>query len=248
VVEGELKKQGLVKQGQPANVSAAQLQYEGVPGRAVYTGGAQLWQGDTAIRGDAIRIDRENGNLSATGNARSTLAFGAESSIGRAEDIRYEDASRQIEYVGRKPPLTSATTGNTGQEPAPTTAARDAAGKPAPAQLSGPQGDLSAHRIVVHLAKSESRMDRLEAFDDISLRLDTRVATSSRVTYFAEDERYVLTGTAAVPVKVVDACRETTGQTLTFFKTTDRIIVDGNEERRTQTKTGGGPCAEPRSY
>jgi LPS export ABC transporter protein LptC len=256
VLQGKSKTPGLLKQGQPANVSAAELQYQGVPGRALYKGGAQLWQGDTAIRGDAIAIDQEMGNLSATGNARSTLVFGAESSIGRAEEIRYEDASRQLTYVGRKPPPVSVPAGKSGQEPAPTSetqvtptvAAPPAPVKAAPAQLSGPQGDLTAHRIVVHLAKSESRMERLEAFDDISLRLNTRVATSSRVTYFSDEERYVLNGTPAVPVKVVDPCRETTGQTLTFFKTTDRIIVDGNEERRTQTKTGGGPCAEPRSY
>jgi lipopolysaccharide export system protein LptA len=248
VLQGQSKTPGLLKQGQPANVSAAELQYEGVAGRALYTGNAQLWQGDTAIRGDTVTIDQENGNLSATGNARSTLVFGGEGSIGRAEDIRYEDASRQVTYVGRKPQLTGATTGNTAQEPAPDSAAPKPVEKAAPAQLSGPQGNLTAHRIVVHLAKSESRMERLEAFDDISLRLDTRLATSSRVTYFAEDERYVLTGTPAVPVKVVDSCRETIGQTLIFFKATDRIIVDGNEERRTQTKTGGGPCAEPRSH
>jgi lipopolysaccharide export system protein LptA len=91
-------------------------------------------------------------------------------------------------------------------------------------------------------------MERLEAYDTITLRLDTRVATGSRLTYFAADERYVLSGTAAVPVKVVETCRETSGQTLTFFKSADRIIVDGNEERRTQTKSGGGPCPEPQSH
>ena len=32
------------------------------------------------------------------------------------------------------------------------------------------------------------------------------------------------------------------GKTLTFFKAADRIIVDGNEEIRTQTKSGG-PCS-----
>ena len=45
-------------------------------------------------------------------------------------------------------------------------------------------------------------------------------------------------------VKVVDECRETTGKTLTFFKSTDRIIVDGLDELRTQTKSSG-PCATP---
>jgi LPS export ABC transporter protein LptC len=252
VLQGASKTPGLLKQGQPANVSAAELQYEGEPGRALYTGGAQLWQGDTAIRGDTIAIDQASGNLSAAGNARSTLAFGGDASIGRAEEIRYEDASRQVTYVGRKPPPKRVTAGK-GAQPAPGGVDEPGVEPPQPpaavqAQLSGPQGDLKAHRIVVHLAANESRMERLEAFDDISLRLDTRLATSSRVTYFAEDERYVLTGTPAVPVKVVEACRETIGQTLIFFKGTDRIIVDGNEERRTQTKTGGGPCPEPRSY
>jgi lipopolysaccharide export system protein LptA len=241
-LQGQSKTPGLLKQGQPVNVSAASLQYQGDPGHAVYTGGAQLWQGDTAIRGETVVIDQDKGNLSAAGNARSTLTFGADSSIGRAEEIRYEDASRQVTYVGRKPAPDSVKPGQ-GAKPAPASAAQAA-----PAQLSGPQGDLNAHRIVVHLAKTESRMERLEAFDDVSLRLDTRVATSARLTYFSEDERYVLAGTPAVPVKVVEACRETSGQALIFFKSTDRIIVDGNEERRTQTKTGGGPCPQPRSY
>jgi LPS export ABC transporter protein LptC len=238
LLQAQSKTPGLLKQGQPVNVSAARLQYEGDPGHAVYTGSAQLWQGDTAIRGDTVTIDQQNGNLSAAGNARSTLTFDGATSIGRGEEIRYEDASRQITYVGREPPPESATAGNAAQPKPPA----------APAQLSGPQGDLKAHRIVVQLAQSESRMDRLEAFEGVSLRLDTRVATSARLTYFAGDERYVLSGTPAVPVKVVEACRETSGQTLTFFKSTDRIIVDGNEERRTLTKTGGGPCAQPRSH
>jgi LPS export ABC transporter protein LptC len=261
LLQGQSTTPGLLAEGQPTNVSAATLRYEGDPGRALYTGGAQLWQGDTAIRGDTITIDRENGNLSAAGNARSTLVFGEDTSIGRGEEIRYEDAARQITYVGaRPPPDTVAPKGKGKVAPASEAAAAPAGevkGAPAgevevaplyrPAQLSGPQGDLTAYRIVVQLGKSERTMERLEAFDDITLRLDTRVATGSRLTYFTADERYVLSGTAAIPVKVVEACRDTSGQTLTFFKTADRIIVDGNEERRTQTKTGGGPCPEPRS-
>jgi hypothetical protein len=44
-----------------------------------------------------------------------------------------------------------------------------------------------------------------------------------------------------VPVNVVEACRATTGKTLIFYRSTDRILVDGNEEIRTQTKSDG-PC------
>ena len=261
VLQGRSKTPGLLKQGQPTNVSAAKLEYEGDPGRARYTGAAQLWQGETAIRGDNITIDRENGNLVATGSARSTLALGGAASIGRGEEIRYEDATRQIAYVGKAAPVAVASKTPPAPTPAaPSAPAREVHAAPAdaaqvaptseanvaPAHLSGPQGDLNAHRIVVHLAKNESRMERLDAYDNIRLRLDTRVATGTRLTYYTSDERYVLSGSAAAPVKVVETCRETTGKTLTFFKTADRIIVDGNEEIRTRT-TSGGPCPDARS-
>ena len=53
-----------------------------------------------------------------------------------------------------------------------------------------------------------------------------------------------MTGVATVPVKIVEECRETTGRTVTFFKTGERIIVDGEEQIRTQSKRGG-PCPAP---
>jgi len=47
------------------------------------------------------------------------------------------------------------------------------------------------------------------------------------------------------PVTVCADFRETTGRTLTFFKSTNTITVDGNEEFRTQMKSGS-KCGEPR--
>jgi hypothetical protein len=47
------------------------------------------------------------------------------------------------------------------------------------------------------------------------------------------------------PVRVVEPnCRETTGKTLTFWRSTDRILVDGNEEVRTLSKSSGGSCSQ----
>jgi lipopolysaccharide export system protein LptA len=78
------------------------------------------------------------------------------------------------------------------------------------------------------------------------LRVDQRRANGDRLTYFAEDERYVMTGSAAAPVCVANPDRATTGKTLVFYRSTDKVLVDGNEEFRTQTQTqtkGVGPCA-----
>ena len=70
-----------------------------------------------------------------------------------------------------------------------------------------------------------------------------RTSTGDRMTYFAADERYIMVG---APVRILEECRETTAKTLTFWRSTDRILADGNEEIRTLTKKGG-TCAEPRS-
>ncbi len=210
---------GLLEAGQVVNVNAARFDYDGAAGRAVYAGDATLWQGQTAIRGERIVLDQSKGDLSATGGARSTLKLDTGMSLGRGNEITYLEAERTVTYVGDKR---------------------------TPAQLSGAQGDLRAGRIQAQLASARAgaggKLDRLQADSQISLSVDRRTVSGEHLTYFAMDERYVVTGSAAVPVKVVEPCRETTGRTLTFFKSADRIVVDGNEEVRTQS-TGGGACS-----
>jgi lipopolysaccharide export system protein LptA len=245
---------GLLNNDEPANVSADALEYEGGAGKAVYTGNASLWQGQTAIRANIITIDQDSGDLLAAGAARSSLVFDNAISIGSAAEIRYADAKRVISYLSLIPAAPVSGRGAAPASPAPAAPASPAptapaspalpapAAIPVQARLSGPQGDLRADRLEVILAQAGNRVDRLEAYTNVYARVDVRVATGGRLTYYAEDERYVLVGASPVPVKVIDNCRETMGKTLTFFKTADRIIVDGNEEIRTQTKRGG-PCA-----
>ena len=168
-----------------------------------------------------VAIDQSKGDFLASGNARSTIVLDTGNSIAHGAEIRYADAAHTITYNSMK----------------------NAAGiVAAQAQLSGPQGDLRADRIEVLLAPQGGHIDRLEAYTSVSLKLDTRNASGERLTYFADDERYVMSGAGIKSVKVIEKCRETTGRTLTFFKSTDRIIVDGNEEQRTQTRSGVSPA------
>ena len=243
---------GLFQQATPVNVNATELDYSGTGGRAVYSGNATLWQGETAIRADTLTLDRTQGDLIATGAARSNLVFDSGVSIGRAPEIRYDDATRLITYAlppgavvppmpaapaapGAPPPAPAAPPGT-----APVAAPIPAAPPPMSiAQLSGPQGDLRGTRIEVVLAKGESRIERLEAYTNVNVRLDTRLATGDRLTFHAGDERYVMTGIPTIPVKIIEECRVTEGRTVTFFTAADRIIVDGNEEVRTRSSRGG---------
>ena len=225
VARDQTKLPSLLKQDQPANANGDSLDYQGASGLAVYSGNATLWQGETAIRADKITIDQTVGDLVAEGNARSTIALDTGTSVAKAAVIRYTDAQHMITYEAAK-----SATGVVTAQP----------------QLSGTQGDLRGDRIEVHLAAvGGSHLDRLEAYTNVALKLDTRNAAGERLTYVPDDEQYVLTGAGTKAATVVDQCRETTGKTVTFFKGSDRVIVDGNEERRTQTRNGAAPVCKP---
>ena len=206
---------GLLQDDQPANVTAPALDYNGALDKAVYTGGARLWQKDTAIAADTITIDEKTGDLFASGQVRSTLPLEQVdsktnqrtkvSSIATAKDLHYEDALRRATYT-------------------------------TDAHVNGPQGDLRAVKIELYLVEGGGSLEKAEAYDQVTLKDALRTAKGQRMTYFAADERYLMTGS---PVSILEECRETTGKTLTFYRSVDRVLVDGIEERRTQTLDGG---------
>ena len=116
---------------------------------------------------------------------------------------------------------------------------------PARAYLKGPQGELRAWRIEVILTADAGKADRMEAYDDVTIQVEMKRGRSDRLTYYAEDERYVMTGSAIAPACAVDPNRASTGRTLVFYRSADKVLVDGNEETRTQTKSGGACAVSP---
>jgi LPS export ABC transporter protein LptC/lipopolysaccharide transport protein LptA len=212
-----MKMPSMLKQDQPVNVTAVSLDYDGPASKTVYDGSAQLWQGDTSIKGTTITIDGKSGDLGATAvtslttldqtnketNKKERVRSGA-----TAKDLKYEDALRRLTYTGD-------------------------------AHLSGPEGDMTAAKIELYLKPSGDELERAEGYDEVTLREKSRKTTGSRMTYTTADDRYVVVG---APVKILDQCdRETTGKTLTFVKGADSIVIDGNQQTRTLTK-GGGKC------
>lgn len=225
---------GVLDRSQAARVNADRFTYGGDEGgQATYDGSVQLWQGETTIRCRRLLLDRDSGDLDATGAARATLALDTGSLIGRAERIHYTDAGRTLEYSDPGAGTAAAAAKGTG-------APRPAAG--VPAQLSGPQGDLRADRITITLAGESRAMDRMDAIGRVTMKVDARTIAGGRLRYSVADERYDVEGTPSAPVTVTEACDSTTGRTLTWFRATDRMLIDGRDDARTQTKSRGGPC------
>ena len=215
----DVKMPGLFKQDKPVIVLANALDYDGTAAAGVYTGAAQLYQGDTSIKGETITIDNKSGNLAASGGVTTTTVLeqvGTDQktqrshSVATSKEMKYEDVDRRLTYL-------------------------------TDAHMSGPNGDMNAVKIDLYLKPSGDELERAEAFDNVILREQNRETTGTKLIYTTANETYVVTG---APVKIIDECRrETIGKTLTFNKGTDRIVVDGGAQIRTQTRGGNAACA-----
>jgi len=79
------------------------------------------------------------------------------------------------------------------------------------------------------------RVERIIAQDRVVVAQPNRHATGDRLVYSAAEEKFVLTGG---PPSIFDAERgHITGNSLTFYKRNDRVLVEGTETSPTVTTT-----------
>lgn len=209
----------MLQEKEPVNVTAAQLEYDAARAQGTYTGTARLWQGETTIHGETIVLDDTTGNLLAKQAVRTRMLLEQANektgktemveSLGSADDFAYSDEARRATYTGK-------------------------------AHLTGPQGDVTANRIEIYLHADGRTLQRAEAYEQVVARLEGgQQAFGARLTYYAADGRYVMTGSPVKVLEIVeDGCRETVGVSLTFTRSTDTINVVGTEGNRSRTMPG----------
>jgi lipopolysaccharide export system protein LptA len=207
------RRPALLGDSEPVIVSADKLDYAEDARRGVYTGQARLFQGETSIRADEITMDESRGDLLATGSVLTTLTLKPTDAAAKARPTIARSATFRYGDDTRR-------------------AAYDTG-----AQMDGEQGTIRADHIELFLEKEDNRLDRLEAAGTVSVLVDARKATGSKLTYRPAGEEYLMVGS---PVQLIEECQETSGQTMKFFRSSERVQVDGNDQQRTQAK--GGKC------
>jgi len=217
---GAAKRPGLLGEKEPVQIVAAKLVYDENARRAEYSGQSsqvRLIQGETTIQGDSLTLDEAKGDLIANGKVVTNLMITEKNGPADGKPKLMIGRAGSFTYSDQSRTASYATT----------------------AQLDGDQGNLRAAKIDVKLAKAENTLDGLEANGQVTALVDNRTVTGANLTYSPTDDKYIVNG---APVKMVDAeCQELSGKTLTFWKASDRVVVDGNDQVRTQTK-GGGKC------
>lgn len=206
------KMPSLMKQDQPVNVTAKQLDYDGDAGVATYTGTARLWQDQTQIQGDTIVLDDRGGNLTARGHVSSVMFFDETDTktkkkkpvqtTASAEELVYVDAERLATYTS---------------------------GPKTKAHMVGTEGDITAEQIQLFLKESGGELERAEADRNVVIKEGIRTVTGEHLVYTTADETYVVTGApVTIEEKTPTECRVSDATTLTFKRAEAATTLEPN--------------------
>jgi lipopolysaccharide export system protein LptA len=236
----------------PANITSDILLANSKTGRALYSGHARLWQGDSVLEANSIELLRDARVLNAEGNVRAVFpqapAKSGELPADPAADRASVQGARQIpasQPTAKKAHLWHTACG--------TLTYRDAEGRAhlernvvvqsaeqrmlAPAldlyftrgTPVGPNGSNSANP-----SGGAQQISRAVGTGGVTVEEGGRKATAERGEYIAANGKFVMSG--GNPTLYDGSAEITTGRQLTFFLADDTIIVDSENGSRTLTK------------
>jgi lipopolysaccharide export system protein LptA len=244
----------LLASGTPIHVTSESMTAHNSPAIATYTGNARLWQDANIVEAPTIEFDRDRRFLTATGNATqpvSTVLVQSKVDQAGAPVAASQQTRRPAEKKGDK------TKKKSDQNPA------DSAITIAAARLTYSDEERKAHydggvnakganftaaaneMDVFFVARSQSpnyqqvtgpsRLDHMVAEGNVVIVQPGRRAEGKKLVYTAADDKFVLTGG---PPSIFDAERgKITGDSLTFYRTGDRVLVEGKASTPVVTQT-----------
>jgi lipopolysaccharide export system protein LptA len=215
-------------------------------GVALYSGNARLWQNSNVVQAPTLQFDRDHRSLVAEGNATQPVktVIVQVDNEGKATPVTINSAHLTYNDNERKIFLTGGVTAKGSDAsmtsrvmtvflaprttvPTPQVQCRDGACpvSPKPAKPSAPaQGTASLGQV-----------EKIIADTSVVVVEPTRRATGDHLVYTAADDKYVLTGG---PPSIFDAEQgKITGDSLTFYRHDDRVLVEGKTTSPAVTRT-----------
>jgi lipopolysaccharide export system protein LptA len=212
------------------HVTAAQMVARSSTGEARYSGGARLWQGGSIVQAASIQFNRMSRTLEAgsEGSRRVSTVFAQPNRNGKqipvevlADHLHYDDGQRSAVFEGSLVVRSSDST---------------LRGDKATVILR-PESERSQSQKPTS-SGAPSEVQSIEATGNIQIQQMSRRAVGARLLYTADEQKFVLTGTAGAPPSIFDAEHgQVTGVSLTFFNRDGRVLVDSsNSTSITQTR------------
>jgi lipopolysaccharide export system protein LptA len=206
----------------PIHVTSRSMTAHRDSASATYSGEVRLWQDANVVEAHNIEFDRERRSIVARGNGRpvSTALVQVDKS-GKVTPmsitstrLTYTDEQRRAQFEG----------GVTAKG-ADVTVTADHVDAYLAARSQNASGPM----------KGQGQLDRLVAEGNVVVKEPGRKATGNQLVYTVADDKFVLSG--GTP-SIFDAERgKTRGDSLTFFRRDDRVLVEGKDSSPTVTQT-----------
>ena len=217
----------------PLNITADGLLANSKSGRALYSGHARLWQGDSVLEADAIELLRATKVLNATGKVRAVFP---------QVDTRPAASSTALPSTPKKAQLwhTSADTLTYHDAENRAHLERNVIVQSAEQKIKADSLDLYFVRGGVAPGSASNansgtrQINRAVGSGGVIVEQGLRRATADHGEYTAAEGKFVMSG--GNPTLFDGSAGTTTGRQLTFFLADDTIIVDSETGSRTLTK------------
>jgi lipopolysaccharide export system protein LptA len=218
----------------PANITSDAMQGNSKTGRALYSGHARLWQGDSVLEADSIELLRAAKILNAAGRVRAVFPQTPAGSQLASSQAR-----------AKKPVLWHLSAGTLAYNDVSSTAhlEKNVVVQSPDQRIRAPEMNLYFTRGGGSSASAPNALTGNSGSQQISRAVGTggvivdqagRRATADRGEYTAADGKFVMSG--GNPTIYDGSAGTTTGRQLTFFLADDTIIVDSENGSRILTK------------
>ncbi|HVI07726.1 MAG TPA: LptA/OstA family protein, partial [Candidatus Binatia bacterium] len=240
----------LLASSSPIHVTAASMTAHNSPAIAVYQGNARLWQDANIIEAPTIQFDRDHRSLIAQGGPAQPVS----TVLVQAKPGNSSDPGTAAPAPGKK----NRAAGNSEEkrrdtDPVTITSERltysdndRIAHYEGSVAAKGAAFTASSKSMDVYLvprsqtAEKQSvagagRIDHMVAQGNVVIVQPRRRAVGDKLVYTASEDKFVLTGG---PPSIFDAERgKITGVSLTFFRSDDRVLVEGEASTPVVTQT-----------
>jgi lipopolysaccharide export system protein LptA len=227
----------LLASSSPIHVTSNSMTAHNSPASALYEGNARLWQDANLIQAPSIQFDRDQRSLVAQGTqaqpVSTVLVQGNAPSKKQPEEgpdgsspitiiaprLTYADAERKAHYEGGV--FARGTDFNARADQ------MDVYFQPRSQSTADSSSGIGM--------SSAGKLDHMVATGNVFVQEPGRRAYSQKLIYAASDDKFVLTGG---PPSIFDAEHgKITGDSLTFFRADDRVLVEGEASTPVVTQT-----------
>jgi len=213
----------LLASSSPIHITARSMNVHRTTAVATYSGDARIWQDANVVQAPSLQFDRDHRSVVAQGDGQpvSTVLVQLDKK-GNATPVSitsgrltYTDDQHRAQFEGGVIVR--------GADATLTADHLDA--------FMIPRSQATTHESF----KGQGQLDRIVAEGKVSIQQPTRRAQGEKLVYTVAEDKFVLTGGSP---SIFDAEQgKITGDSLTFYKRDDRVLVEGKDTSPTVTQT-----------